>query len=43
MLVIRITAKQEESLQRQARENGFSKKSEYVRVALFKNKVVQNG
>jgi Arc/MetJ-type ribon-helix-helix transcriptional regulator len=35
-LIVRVTEKQEQLLENQARENGFMNKSEYVRFALFK-------
>lgn len=35
LLVVRITEDQEKKLQEKARQKGFLKKSDYVRVALF--------
>jgi len=37
MLIIRITPKQDELLLEKARSAGFLKKSEYVRVMLFRS------
>ena len=42
MLIVRVTEKQEKLLEERARENGFMKKSEFVRYLLFK-KVLQDG
>jgi hypothetical protein len=42
-MVVRITLEQEDLLERQARAAGFVKKSEYVRVVLFKKGVCFGG
>lgn len=41
MLVIRITEAQDRVLQERARQEGYAKKSEYVRSALFRKRTVE--
>ena len=41
MLVIRITEAQDHALAERTAQAGFSKKSEYVRTTLFRNKTLE--